>query len=107
MNIIKLLIKSFISGVIGLFTIILNILTYIFIIPVMLLILIKLVINNKYRNSLIKFIIDVIEFAFIHLDCNLRFYTHLKLTAEKYIGINQYEIKDEIEFKEEKESGKS
>lgn len=107
MNKFKSLLKSFFSGVLEIFTTLINVIIIIYSLPILLISYLKLLIKGDYKNSEFKFKLDMIKFIFKHLDSEIIIFTSRKVRARSYnINTGTY-IDEEIKFKKEETLGES
>lgn len=107
MNKFKSLLKSFFSGVLEVFTTLINVIIIIYSLPILLISYLKLLIKGDYKNSEFKFKLDMIKFIFKHLDSEIIIFTSRKVRARSYnINTGTY-IDEEIKFKKEETLGES
>lgn len=107
MNKFKSLLKSFFSGILEIFTILINIIIIIYILPTLLIYYLKLLIKGDYKNSEFKFKLDTIKFIFKHLDSEIIIFTSRKVTARTYLDKPNEYFEEFIEYEKEETLGES
>lgn len=107
MNKLKSLLKSFFSGVLEIFTALINIIIIIYSLPILLISYLKLLIKGDYKNSEFKFKLDMIKFIFKHLDSEIIISTSRKVRARTYLSKSNNYFEEFIEYEKEEILGES
>lgn len=107
MNKLKSLLKSFFSGILEIFTALINIIIIIYSLPMLLISYLKLLIKGDYKNSEFKFKLDMIKFIFNHLDSEIIISTSRKVRARTYLSKPNNYFEEFIEYEKEEILGES
>lgn len=107
MNKFKSSLKSFFSGILEVFTTLINIIIIIYILPALLIYYLKLLIKSDYKNSEFKFKLKTIKFIFKHLDSEIIIFTSRKVTARTYLNKPDEYFEEFIEYEKEETLGEN